>query len=152
MVLLCAAGGWLLTAVAEAKGPVDKITIAGADGSEPVEITEGEGLGEFNPWGQLFLGERLDAAPAMAAPATVTMYLKEESGKLAPVYRFRYVTDAGGGYVQVPGRGDVDYELNKTTIITENDGKWFRASAGWVAFVAEASRVRPPATGDGGLR
>jgi hypothetical protein len=91
----------------------------------------------------------------MAASATVTMYLKEEPGKLVPVYRFSYVTDAGGGYVHVPGRGDVDYELNKTTIITEKDGKWFRASAGVGGMGGVCGRGEPGTAagdGDGGLR
>ena len=135
-----------------AKGPVDEIEIIGPALSRAVEVTEGPELGEFNPWGQLFLGERVDAQPSVSQPATVTMYSKDESGRLEPLYKFSYYPDERGGFIYVPGRGDADYELNKGTIITQNDGKWFQASVRWEAFVSAASRVQPPATGDGGLR
>jgi len=149
-LVVAALGLSLSQALVVAKGPVDRITIEGGGLARPVAVTEGDGLLEFNPWGQKFLGERLATAPGVAAPATVTMFLKNESGELKPVYRFAYYAGAGGGVLYLPGPGDADYRLNSGTILTP-DG-WFRATPAWDAFVAAASRVQPPSTGDGGLR
>jgi hypothetical protein len=137
---------------AVAKGPVDRIEIFSAGITREVDRSEGLEVGEFDPWSQFFLGERLGSPPSVSDAATVTMYLTDETARLQPIYRFSYFASATGGYIYLPGRGDADYELNKTTIITANDGTWFRASANWDAFVAAANRVRPPATGDGGLK
>jgi len=137
---------------AVAKGPMDKITVTGGELARSIEITQGDALGEFNPWAGRFLGERVDRAPDVGNAATVTLYLKDEAGNYEPLYSFEYYREASGGYIYVPGPGDAAYELNRTTIITQGDGKWFKASAGWDALVAAEEQIRPPATGDGGLR
>jgi hypothetical protein len=134
-----------------AKGPVDAIEFTGPTLARPIEVTQGDALLTFSPWGQRFLGERLDASPDVSDGLTVTMYLGDKDGVPTPLYRFTYYSQ-DGGVIYLPGPGDTDYPLNETTILSQNDGHWFRAAPEWQAFVQGLTQIQPPATGSGGLK
>lgn len=52
-------------------------------------------------------------------------------------YAVRYVPGRDGerGYIQIPGAGDNDYEVNVRSIYRGVEGQWFRASEKWEALV-----------------
>jgi hypothetical protein len=137
--------------VAMAKGPVDRIELTGPTLRRPIEVTQGDALLAFSPWGQAFLGDRLGSQPDVADGLTVTMYLADETGVPWPIYRFTYYRQ-DGGVIYLPGLRDPDHELNASTIATFNDGHWFAASPAWQAFVAGLMQIQPPSTGDAGLK
>jgi hypothetical protein len=152
IALLVLLGGGVLAASApvDAKGPIDKITVEGSSIPETIEVIDGESLSEFNPWVGRFLGDVVAEPDTAGEVLRVTMYLADASGALQPVYRFDYYPVEG--LIYLPGPGDAEYETNKQTILSSNDGAWHEATAEWIAFVAAESRVTPPSTGDAGLR
>ena len=142
----------LTQGVAVAKGPVDVIEFSGPRFDHPVAVLQGDALLDFSPWGQAFLGERLDEEPAsLAEPLTVTMYLDDTAGGSKAIYRFEYYPRPNGGLIYLPGPADPDYDLNKLTIMNGN-GLWYKASEDWNAFYEVLMRIHPPSTGSGGLR
>jgi hypothetical protein len=143
---------------AEAKGPVDKIALLGDGWVAPLEITDERARAGFDPWGRQFIdweGGVAAEPPAGAERYTVSFYLE---GRV--IYMVEYAPDPGGdgGYVYIPGPEDAAYRTNAGTIMWAStdrwdpNGKWQHATDGWVALMPVAGGVRPPATGDGGLR
>jgi hypothetical protein len=141
-----------LPGIAVAKGPLAAIEFSGPGFEQTLSVTEGDALLDFNPWGQEFLGERLEAEPEVTDGLIVTMYLEDASGDRRAVYRFAYYPHLAGGRIHLPGPGEADYDLNKTTILSANDGRWLEASPGWDAFYESIVRIQPPSTGSGRLR
>jgi hypothetical protein len=136
---------------AVAKGPLAAIEIAGPALDHTLAVTEGDALLDFNPWGQAFLGEKLDEAPAMTDALTVTMFVDDGAGGQRAAYRFRYQPGSDGGRIHLPGPGEPDYDLNKTTIL-DGSGASYESSAAWDAFFESLIAIRPPSTGSGGLK
>jgi hypothetical protein len=135
-----------------AKGPLDVIEVSGPQFEHALALLEGDALLDFNPWAQRFLEEQIEAPVDVGEPLTVTMYLDDASGTPQPVYRFSYYPNPSGGSIYLPGPGDSDYDLNKTTILSANDGRWFAAAPEWDAFYESLVRIQPPSTGSGGLK
>jgi hypothetical protein len=141
-----------LPGIAVAKGPLAAIEFSGPGFEQTLSVTEGDALLDFNPWGQEFLGARLDSKPSgLLEPLTVTMYLDNSVGTLEAIYRFEYYPAPDGGRIYLPGPGDADYDLNKTTILG-GGGNWFDASPSWDSLYQRLVSIRPPSTGNGGLK
>ena len=141
-----------LSGAAVAKGPVDVIEFSGTEFEQTLSVIEGDALLDFNPWGQEFLGARLDSKPSgLLEPLTVTMYLDNSVGTPEAIYRFEYYPAPDGGSIYLPGPGEADYDLNKTTILG-GSGNWFDASPSWDSLYQSLVSIRPPSTGDGGLK
>jgi hypothetical protein len=142
-----------------AKGPVDAIRFEAGEAQRVFEVAEGEALSEFDPWGRQFID--WDAGPAgPPAPESRTYTVSFVLGARV-IYVIEYVIDraTGGGLVYIPGSGHPAAPLNAGTIITgssdrwDPNGKWHHATPAWAAFAASVvSPIRPPVTGDGGLR
>lgn len=120
-----------------AKGPVDEITIEGPDLAEPIEFTDPEILGRFNPWGGQFFGTGGPLAgppPNIKEPYLVKFYLEDQQGELVLRYMFYYYFNATGGtgYIYLPGPGEPYHQTNAGTIIRgKADGQWYKAIPGW---------------------
>jgi hypothetical protein len=154
-VVMC--GVALMQSPVVAKGPVDKIAVDGPD-TDRIEITAGDALDEFDPWGRQFIDWERGLAsepPKRGEPYTVSFYLDD---RVIFVLKYALEPEGGTGYIYIPGPEDPDYKLNAGTIIGgssdrwDPNGKWQYATASWAAVMPGESRVQPPTTGDGGLR
>lgn len=128
----------LLAAPVQAKGDVDRITIAGPGLKNPILLTKERTpeMNVLNPWFAGYLDGFVETAPK-GPIYTVDFYMNISSGETADlrhIYRAQYVPDpaGGAGYFYIPGSGDEGYGLNKGTIMAaERDGMWHRASDRW---------------------
>lgn len=105
---------------AEAKGPVDKVTISGPGLEEPIEITDTKTT-EFLSMAMLEDFGRHIVAPDRLGPGyELTRSFRLENGSYQPFDRVAYYPDlyGGSGYVNYIG---IDNGWS------EYDGQWFRA-------------------------
>jgi hypothetical protein len=110
-------------------GPGSTMTTADGRSSTPISYRD------FVDW----------AAGAVEAPSgrpvfNVSFFCKAcepARGDTWRCYGVRYVPGREGerGYIQIPGTGEADYEINVRTIYRGVEGKWFRASEEWEALV-----------------
>jgi len=127
-----------LVAPADAKGPVDQITIAGPGLNEAVEITDAGVLQRFNPWGGQFIGTGgpIEWSPDVGdqVPYQAFFYLENSRGDLHLAYMVYYYPDPAGGrgILYLPGPGEPYYRINIGTIIrTNSDGRWHYTMPAW---------------------
>ena len=154
-VVIC--GVALMQAPVVAKGPVDKITVDGPD-TERIEITAGDALYEFDPWGRQFIDwdRGLASKPPTGGELYIVSFYLED--RVIFVMEYAPAPEGGTGYIYIPGPDDPDHRLNAGTIIGGSsdhwnpNGKWQYATAAWAAVMRGENQVQPPATGDGGLR
>jgi len=122
-----------------AKGPVDKISIAGPGLATPIEITNPELLRGLDPWAAMFVdwGRGPKAEPPSAGKHyEVFFYLKEKNADFSLIYALYYSPAPSGKqeYIYLPGPGEKWYRLNIGTIIRDGqDGKWHYATPAWDA-------------------
>ena len=121
-----------------AKGPVDKITLAGEGLAEPVEITDSRSLESFDPWMRGFIDwnrGQIAEPPSLGKTYEVSFHLEDRG----TIYVMEYATDPSGGpgYIYIPGPGDPSYSLNTRTIlggprdVWDPNGRWHHATLGW---------------------
>jgi hypothetical protein len=140
----------------EAKGPVDKITILAPSATQPIDITDDAALAGFDPWGRQFIDWDKGIASEPGTETSIVSFSVD--GRTIYVLEFARDPTGNGGYVYIPGSRHWAGALNSGTIITgssdrwDPNGKWHHATAAWVALMAGANGITPPATGDGGLR
>ena len=136
---------WLIAgSVAFAKGPFDKITLAGPGLADPIEITDPRSLEPINIWTRSFVdwGRDLVAEPPpVERTYTVAFYLDS----MGRAYVLRYHLDpSGDGYLYFADRGEPDYELNIGAITSgdsdawDPNGKWHYATQRWLLVVQRA--------------
>lgn len=133
---------WLIAgSVAFAKGPIDKITLAGPGLADPIEITDPRSLEPINIWTRSFVdwGRGLVAEPP---PVELTYTVAFYFNSRGRAYVLRYHLDpTGDGYLYFPGTGEPDYELNIATITSgdsdawDPNSKWHYATQRWVLVV-----------------
>ena len=140
-----------------AKGVLQRIELI-AEGGRTVEVTEGIAFYEFNPWGSRYLNGVVSDPPALGPTVDVGLYLDMTGNGQERIYGFTYATalSGEGGYIYIPGPGDPGYRRNISTVLSSpgswQNGAWHRASDEWVAFVASLTAIKPPVTGNAGLR
>ena len=128
----------LTSTAAYAKGPVDKITVAGHGLTEPIEITDSGSLAAFDPWLRGFINWNrgsIAEPPRVAETYEISFHLDGRG----TIYVMQYSTDPSGGpgYVYIPGPGDPWYRLNTRTIlggssdVWDPNGRWHNATLGW---------------------
>jgi len=95
--------------------------------------------------------------PVLGPPIDVGLYLDMTGNGQERIYGFTYARalTGDGGYI-IPGPGDPEYRRNVSTVLSSpggwQNGAWHRASDDWVAFVASLTGIKPPPTGNAGLR
>jgi hypothetical protein len=130
---------------AYAKGPVDKITLAGQGLAEPVEITDSRSLESFDPWMRGFIDwnrGQIAEPPLVGKTYEVSFHL----GDRGTIYVMQYSTDPSGGpgYIYIPGPADAWYSLNIRTIMGgssdawDPNGRWHHATLGWGMLMRQA--------------
>jgi hypothetical protein len=138
-----------------AKGVLDSIVLT-TQGGGRLEITEGYELYEFNPWASRYLSGVVQDVPELGPSIEVALFADMTGDGPEQIYSFIYAPATGGGYIYIPGAGDPAYRRNITTVLSSpggwENGAWHRASDEWIAFMASLGMIRPPSTGDGGLR
>ena len=145
VVAVLLAASLTLTAQVYAKGPVDKITLAGEGLTEPIEITDAESLAPFDPWMRGFIDwnrGRIAEPPPVEEAYEVSFHLADRG----TIYVMQYLTDTlgGPGYIYIPGPGDPWYSLNMGTIMGgssdawDPNGKWHHAKLSWGMLVQKA--------------
>jgi hypothetical protein len=149
-VVLLDAGG------VAAKGPVDRITILAPGATQSVDMTDEDGLAAFDPWGRRFIDWDKGTASEPGTETSIVSFSVD--GRTIYVLEFARDPTGNGGYIYIPGGRHWAGALNSGTIITgssdrwDPNGKWHHATAAWVALMAGANGITPPATGGGGLR
>ncbi len=111
--------------LALAKGPPDRVTIAGPGLAEPITITDPEVLEAFSFYQFNDLENRVDAPESPGAGYVITRFVMQRAaGRMAvePWDRVIYYPAEPGGYVFFEGLVDPN-------MWTEGQGHWYRASA-----------------------
>ncbi len=155
VVSLAVAAGLAPSSHALAKGPVDKITVAGPGLAAPVEVT-GPGHNGFDPWTRDFIHWSRGLAnppPSVGEAYKVSFFLKQHDrsyclnrdGNYCLRYVVQYLPDpsGGAGYLYIPGPGEPHYRINIGTIGSGSNrwdpqGKWQYATARWDASMRRA--------------
>lgn len=141
--LLLVVGLTLLGLPAEAKWPLEKVTVSGPGLTEPVEITDPEFLTLSNPWVGKFAdwSSASEGGPDAQLVYEVTLHSRLGRSDLRPVYRFRYAPEPIGrpGHVYLPGKEEPWYRDNVRTILRDgHDGRWHRAAPEWETRIRRA--------------
>jgi len=133
---------------AYAKGPVDKIVIAGPGLAASIEITDAADLSGFNPWSRTFIAwnRGLVAEPPSIEETYAVSFLKKGGRELSLIYMLHYAPGPSGGpgYIYIPGPDEPWYWLNIGTISTGSsdrwnpNGKWQYATVQWDALMLRA--------------
>ena len=114
----------LVTQVALAKGPPQKVTISGGDLAEEIEITGDEAT--LNALAMMTLEDyrtRSDEAPSVEGDGyfIARYYMDSRTGRYIPFDELRYFPDPEGG------RGYINY-VGIVNGSSEYDGEWFRTN------------------------
>jgi hypothetical protein len=136
------------------KGRTVKIEVQGGPPLSPIEITDPSIVKNFNIWngpGVLINDSPVHMDPNKQAGAFIDwpkgrilerptglrryQIVFHISGRLPPHNRYLvlYEFDPSneGGYIYLPGRGDVNYRANTSLIVHDVEGNWFRSSSAW---------------------
>ena len=153
-----------LSTVISAKGETTRITVAGANLANPVEIRDINIVRRFQVWAgpgtTVCVGGRSNciegtegfivdwSSGAVAQRPTglphyeVSFYVTESRfpdqpgpEHLAYVVSYEYDPAASQGYVYLPGKSDQWYPLNSSSIYRGREGQWFRATRPWQEVV-----------------
>ena len=154
-----------LSTVISAKGETTKITISGANLTNPIEITDANIVRQFQVWTgpgtrvcrggrgncvegtEGFIVDWLAGAvaerPSELQHYEVSFYVTDAraDGQTGPerrayVVSYEYDPVSSQGYVYLPGKDDQWYPLNSTSIYRGREGNWFRATRAWQDAVA----------------
>ena len=140
-----------------AKGVFQRIELT-SEGGRTVEVTVGIALYEFNPWASRYLDGVVSGPSMLGPPTDIGLYVDMTGNGQERIHGFTYAraSTGDGGYIYLPGPGDPDYRTNISTVLSSpggwQNGAWHRASDDWVAFVASLTEIKPPPTGNAGLR
>ena len=129
-------------AAAPAIKATTKLTIQ-AVGKPRVEITRQDLLQSSNVFAGQFIGT-LAATPSSALTRYMVSFdVQTNSGVKRGAYVVHYVFDdaSGEAFLYLPGRGEVGYRRNLSTIIRDGqDGRWHHADASWASSLREYLR------------
>ncbi len=137
-----------------AKGVTTRVVITASSLPAPIELSDPNLLDDFNVWAgpgvevdgieqsQGFIIDWQTGAiaerPAGLPRYQVFFYVKyknrplaSQPEQLAYIVSYESDSDAGSGYVYLPGRSDEAYTLNTRSIFRGREGQWFRATAAW---------------------
>ena len=119
-----------------------KLTIV-ADGLGLIEITAPEVLALSHVFAGQFIGAPAESPDSNLARRAVIFDIQTLDGVKHGAYAVQFVFDdsTGEAFVYLPGRGDVSFRRNASTIIRDGqDGRWHRASADWAASIRDSLR------------
>jgi hypothetical protein len=112
-----------------------RLTIAGPGIVQPIEVTDQRLLALSNVFSGAFIGDPATEPPDASLPTySITFDIQTGTGVKRAAYlvyfaRSRWTND---GFVYLPGRGDLRYRRNISTILRgEHDGRWHRAADAW---------------------
>ncbi len=127
-----------------AKVETAKITIAGADLRNPIDITDPKILSHFRVWDGLGTSSveansfiiDWSKGPAAEPPSRfkryqVSFFAKLPRPQLVYVVFYEYDPSTNQGYVYFPGKTDEWYQLNASTILRGDEGNWYHSSKAW---------------------
>lgn len=141
-------------ALKEQPAQADMILIAGGELKQPLQVTDGEALRNFDPWSAQFVDwERLTEGMRCGWEYEVRFFRRgvERKTPYDPygfnmVYGVRYCLDENGGpgYIHLAGRND---KFGPENVVNAWDarhaGKWYPATAEWDKLIRTTVKSHP---------